>query len=301
MTPSDQLETAHEALAKAREHLRVTEVAAMTAKRARKKIAATATADEVKKTILADECAAEMFDAAKRGLDDAKADIVIAEKRIESSERNERRRLQHERGVLPIRSLQAQANALETQLAQVRAQQQSLFANEVAPRNPEWQPTTMFSQPPADCYLSVGHVIERGLPQPKEPEPLPPSTLQPRSGAPLSQEEKYYLLFCLDRRGDAFAGDAMLRYGVPLKDLYATADDERFGGEAVRDPELLATLRSGLTRATNISRAVRGDEPTPEWCQQRMGQLKGWVRPTYPVGADGKPAIAPDGSFAPGA
>jgi hypothetical protein len=300
MTPAEQLEAAHDSLAKASEHLRETEVVAMTAKRARKKIAATATADEVKKTILADECAAEMLEACRRGLESASTDVIIAEKRIEQSEKNERRRLQHERGVLPIRAIQAQVNAAEAHLAALRGQQTQIFLREVAPRNDEWVPTSPFSQPPPHTFLSVGHVIEAGLPQPKEKEPLPPSTLQPKSGAPLTQEERFLLLFCLDLRGADFCSDAQLKYGVSLQDCYQTAGDPRFGGEAVRDPELLASLRDGLVRAVNIAGSVRGTRPDEAWATHRMQQIKGWVHPTGPTLPNGQSALgAGPGGFHP--
>jgi hypothetical protein len=306
MTPQEQHTAALDGLDKATGRLREAEFAEMTARRNRKKISATMTAAEVSKIVLADETAREMFEAAKRDREAAITAVAVAEARIVAAERHERLRLQHEKGVAPIREIQGEIDRLLGIVGQHQAKQNAIFLTEVAPRNSPWTPQSPFERPPLGHYLSPAHVVDAGRPQPKEPEPLPTSTLAPKSGAPLSPGDRMDLLFCLDERGSSVVGDAQLSRGWELKDLYASAGDMRHGGSAIASAEFFAELRGaggrgGLGRALTIAKAARGNAPTAEWVERRLGQLRGWVRPAGPLTPDMRPALDGSGAFVAGA
>jgi len=294
--------TAVEAQRQAGERVRDAELAARTAKRARKNIAAEMTADEVRKVIVDDETASEMLAAAQRAAEDARINVIAATNRIQQAERDERHRLQHERGVLPILEVQREIEPLQAKIDQLRATQNALFLREVAPRNDPYEPTTMFDRPGAHTFVNVNHILTSQTPPPPAPEPLPPSTLAPKSGKPFTQDERLDLLFCLDERAGAVVGDAQVDASFPVPDLYATCGDFRFGGTPIRDAEFFAQMRGaggrgGLKRAVNIATSVRGIAPTHEWAQRRLGQVRGWVKPTAPLLDDGRPAIGADGTI----
>jgi len=248
------------------------------------------TTSQMEKIILADETAKGMLEAAKGGLKLARGEVIGREKGIELAERNERHRLQHEKGLMPIRQLQAHVDALEAQLAQVRAQQAQIFAAEVWPRNDPFDAGVPGATPGQHTFLSVPHVLSGPVLPIEQPAPLPPSTAKRTSGEPLSEDEKYDLLWTLDH--GVFSRQEM-RKGRNLSDadLYACGGDFRRGGQPTNDPDVLAAIRAGL----------RGEGPSREWILARMRELGRSRLVTVPQTSDGRPAIDASGNFTPAA
>ena len=292
LTLSETVRAAHTEAVAAHEaafaRLREAERGVFEARGAHKSLPRAPTHAQVKASLEAVSLAEEILALATRDREAAEGAVVAREAAIAAAERQERHELQDD-AVARILSVQPQVDALEKQIAKLRATQQEHFVT-VWNCNEPYAPRYMGEAPGPRTYVNLDHVIQRSREVPvREKAPLPPSTLQPKNGGPLDNDEKWHLLYLLDNY--AFIGPARTRLGLEDQDLRATCGDfSMYGTPITRDPEVFAAIREGLTGRIGPDRA---------WIVARARSLGLSTKITAPIGHDGKPALDHAGNIRP--